>query len=165
MSDRVSRSIVLGVAAAMALWAGALAQEHPSEHPSEHPKAGTATPTVTKEELGEAIEGYIAAETAKGGGAWNVDDPADKAQLKLTLDHVHKDKLASTAPNTYFACADLKNADGHLYDLDVFMTGPDKDHLKVTNVSVHKKDGVERYTWVQKGGVWKKQPVKAQAKT
>jgi len=63
-----------------------------------------------------------------------------------------------TAKDTYFACADLKNADGHMYDLDVFMSGPDKDHLAVTEVSVHKKDGKERYTWAQKGGVWKKEP-------
>src|SRR5882672_7807304 len=35
----------------------------------------------------------------------------------------------------------------------------DKDHLAVTEVSVHKKDGKERYTWAKDGNVWKKVPV------
>jgi hypothetical protein len=38
------------------------------------------------------------------------------------------------------------------------MTGPDKDHLTVTDVSVHKKDGKERYTWAKDGNIWKKVP-------
>jgi hypothetical protein len=159
---RINRAkwIGIGVASCLVLSAGALAQEHPSEHPksAEHPKGHSAG--VSKEELGTAIEAYIAGETAKGGGAWKIEDAEEKTTLMLTLDHVHKDKLTSTAKDTYFACADLKNADGHMYDLDVFMKGPDKDHLKVTEVSVHKKDGTERYTWKQKDGLWKKEPVK-----
>jgi hypothetical protein len=160
MRSRVPQWIVLGFASCLVLSTGSLAQEHPSEHPksAEHPKGKAAG--VSKEDLGAAIEAYIAGETAKGGGAWKIEDGEEKATLMLTLDHVHKDKLASTAKDTYFACADLKNSDGHLYDLDVFMTGRDKDHLKVTEVSVHKKDGHERYTWKQESGVWKKEPVK-----
>ena len=53
-----------------------------------------------------------------------------------------------------------KIADGHMYDLDVFMTGPNKDHLQVTDVSIHKKDGVARYGRENEGTVWKKEPVK-----
>jgi hypothetical protein len=143
----------------MALPLSALvAQEHPSEHPksAEHPN-GTAA-GVTKADLGAAIEAYVKAQQAKGGGTWEVEDKADNATLHLTLDKVHKDKLSMTAKDTYFACADFKNADGHKYDLDVFMTGPDKDHLTVTDVSVHKKDGKERYTWAKDGNIWKKVP-------
>jgi hypothetical protein len=160
MRAKVLQGIIVGIASCLLLPTAPLAQEHPSEHPksAEHPKGKAAG--VSKEDLGAAIEAYIAGETAKGGGAWKIEDPEEKTTLMLTLDHVHKDKLASTAKNTYFACADLKNSDGHLYDLDVFMMGPDKDHLKVTEVTVHKKDGLERYTWMQKDGVWKKEPAK-----
>ena len=155
MRSRLTQWIVLGFASCLMLSTSGFAQDHPKvhpkEHPQEHPKGVSAG--VSKEDLGTAIEAYIAAETAKGGGAWKIEDTEAKTTLTLTLDRVHKDKLATTAKDTYFACADLKSSDGHLYDLDVFMAGPDKDHLKVTEVSVHKKDGTERYTWKQEGGI------------
>lgn len=160
MRGRIRHGLVLGIVLCLTLPANRLlAQEHPKEHPksAEHPK-GDAT-GVTKEDLGSAVETYIKGEMAKGGGTWEIEDRDEKATLHLTLDKVHKDKLAMTAKNTYFACADFKNSDGHTYDLDVFMKGPDKDHLVVTEVSVHKKDGRERYTWEQEGGAWKKVPV------
>jgi hypothetical protein len=148
---------VIGLAfvSCLVLSANLVADEH--RKGGEHPKGHAVG--VSKEDLGEAIEAYIAGETTKGGGAWKIEDSEEKTTLMLTLDHVHKDKLTSTAKDTYFACADLKNSDGHMYDLDVFMTGPDKAHLKVTDVSVHKKDGQERYTWMEESGLWKKQSV------
>ncbi len=165
MKARNPYGLVLVLACCLAIPASLLAQEHPKEHPSEHPKEHPAehpkgnAAGVTKEDLGSAVETYIKGEMAKGGGAWKIEDKDEAATLRLTLDKVHKDKLAATAKDTYFACADLKGADGHMYDLDVFMKGPDKDHLTVTEVSVHKKDGKERYGWALAGGVWKKEPV------
>ena len=125
MSARVPLGIVL-VVLGLSFAAGSLAQEHPMEHPqsAEHPKAEVHA--IAKEDLGTAVEAYIKGEMAKGGGTWTVEDKEGKTTLHLTLDKVHKDKLAMTAKDTYFACADLKNSDGHMYDLDVFMTGPDK---------------------------------------
>ena len=32
---------------------------------------------------------------------------------------------------------------------------------RVTEVTVHKKMGAERYTWFEEGGIWQKKPVKA----
>ena len=157
MRVRTSHGLALGIALCLMLPAnGLLAQEHPKEHPkgAEHSKGGPAG--ITKEDLGSAIEAYIKGEMAKGGGAWEIEDRDGKATLHLTLDKVHKDKLAMTGKDTYFACADFKNSDGHMYDLDVLMKGPDKDHLVVSEVSVHKQDGKERYTWQQEGGVWTK---------
>ena len=48
-----------------------------------------------------------------------------------------------------------------MYDLDVFMTGPDKDHLTFSKFMVHKEAGKERYTWYEQGGVWKTKTVGA----
>jgi len=160
MRARIPYGLVIGTVLCLTLPAsGLLAQEHPKEHPksAEHPK-GAAT-GVTKEDLGAAVEAYIKGEMAKGGGAWEIEDKDEKTTLHLTLDKVHKDKLAMTEKDTYFACADFNNADGHTYDLDIFMKGRDKEHLAVTEVSVHKKDGKERYTWEKEGKVWKKVPV------
>jgi hypothetical protein len=39
------------------------------------------------------------------------------------------------------------------------MKGESVDELTPTEVSVHKEDGVERYTWVEKRGVWRKSPL------
>ena len=149
----VSLTVLLSASAA----APALAQEHPMEHPA---SAKSAEPGIDKTDLAEAITAYIHEEEKKGGGAWSVEDPADTTTLHLTLVRVHDDKLARTAPETYFACADLKDVSGTPYDLDVFMHGKDKDHLKVTDVTIHKKNGKERYTWALSNGIWKKEPVK-----
>lgn len=135
----------------------ASAQEHPTEHPT---PAKSAAPEISKTDLAQAIAAYIRGEEKKGGGSWSVEDPVDKKTLHLTLIRVHDDKLARTAPETYFACADLKDASGMPYDLDVFMHGEDKDDLKVTDVTIHKKNGKERYTWKLSDGIWKKEPVK-----
>ncbi len=158
MRSRRWIALGVGIAVAVMLPAALLAQEHPAEHPKEHPAEHPKDKAkgVTKEELGAAITAYIQGEMKKGGGTWMVKDAEAGTELALTLDKVHMDKLATTAKHTYFACADLKGADGHMYDLDVFMKGPDKASLKVTEVTVHKKDGVERYTWMEEGGVWKK---------
>ena len=73
---------------------------------------------------------------------------------------VHDDRLAQVGDDTFFACTDLKGKDGSMYDLDFFMNGKSADDLRVTQVSVHKKDGVPRYDWKEEGGIWKQIPVK-----
>jgi hypothetical protein len=161
MAVRKARWLVPLVAVAfVAFGATALGQEHPKEHPkgAEHPKEhpkGEAKAAVTKEDLGAAVEAHVKQESEKNG-AFTVDDPVDKKKLSLTLKMVHKDKLSQVGPDTYFACADFAAADGTTYDLDIFMKGPNKNSLQATEVSVHKKNGVERYTWMEEGGVWKK---------
>jgi hypothetical protein len=150
-------ALVIAVAAPAGL---ALAQQHPehpkggAEHP-EHPK-GESKPSLTKDELAEAVEAYVQKESAKHDGAFVVKDPVEKKDLSLTLKQVHRERLSQVAPGTYFACADFSAADGTTYDLDIFMKGKDKDHMKTTDVTIHKKNGVERYTWYEDNGVWKK---------
>ena len=68
---------------------------------------------------------------------------------------MHKDKLAALGDDVYFACTDMKAADGTVYDLDFFMkqTG---HGIETTEVTVHKKSGKARYGWKEVDGVWKK---------
>ena len=144
--------VVLGAAlAATAGGVAALAQEHP-----EHPKAGAKEPGLTKEQIGTAVKDWIGADAKLKGGYFLVWDGSAKKALALTMSKVHDDKLAMTAKDTYFACADFKAEDGTVYDLDIFMKGASAKALDATEVSVHKENGKERYGWKEEGGTWKK---------
>ena len=129
------------------------------EHPAEHPEESGGQAAVTKDQLADAIEAYVKQESAGQGGYFMVMDNKSGQQLKLSLDKVHRKRLSKVGKNTYFACADFTTPDGKIYDLDVFMTGPNKDSLVFSDFSVHKEAGKERYTWYEEGGIWKKQTV------
>src|SRR5215813_387660 len=113
--------------------------EHP-EHPRDEAKGG-----MSMEHLSQAIRDYIAQDSALKGGFFFVYDTVDKKPLQLTLVKVHEDKLAGLGGGVYFACTDLKNADGVVYDLDFFMKSDEDGDLHTTEVAVHKKAGVARY--------------------
>jgi hypothetical protein len=80
--------------------------------------------------------------------------------LALTLSKVHDDRLSSVGTGKYFACVDMKGADGNTYDLDFFLTG-DPGAMKVVETTVHKVNGKPLYNWEEKNGVWRKSPAKA----
>ncbi len=130
--------------------------EHPKsnqEHPTDKKQAG-----LTKAELAAAIRNWVEKESARNDGWLKVDDPVNGKTLQLKLEKVHDDRLSQIKPDTYFACADFVEKDGTKYDIDVFMQGKTKDELRETEVSVHKMNGRERYTWFEENGVWKKKP-------
>ncbi len=131
----------------------ASAQEHPTEHPSEHPTSKKAT--LSKEALADAITDYVTGESNLKGGYFLFFDKQQGKPLALTLDRVHKERLATLGGGVYFACADFKAIDGDMYDLDIFMK-ENKEGLKVTDISLHKKNGQARYIWVEKNGIWSK---------
>lgn len=133
--------------------------EHPEGEGEEHPEdAEPQAVELTLDELADAMEAWVASES-EATGYMEVDDPVTGETLELTLDHVHRERLAHTDEQTYFACADFQAADGTLYDIDIFMEGPNAESLQATEVSVHKVDGDARYTWYEEDGIWKKQPV------
>lgn len=130
--------------------------EHPkkSEHPQDKKQAG-----LTKADLGAAIRTWTEKEAARNDGWLKVEDPVQRKTLELKLEKVHDDRLSQVGPDVYFACADFVEKDGTKYDIDVFMRGKTKDDLQNTEVSVHKVNGKERYTWFEENGVWKKKEV------
>lgn len=146
------------LAAALVLAYPALAtaqQEHP-----EHPEEGeTTAPALTEAELADAIEAHVAAIAEANDGVYPLEDPETGETLNLELVKVHEERLARTAPDTYFACVDFAGPDGTTYDVDFFMTGETADALAFEEFSIHKVDGVERYTWHEEDGVWSKVPV------
>ena len=143
------------------LWVGVSGcggDEHPTEeHPAEEPKS--EGPGVSKQDLSLAIQAFVKTESEKHAGFFEVDDKG--GTLKLSLDRVHEDRLSALGDETYFVCADFKTAAGKLYDLDFFMKGSSPDSLSVTETSVHKEEGQERYTWHEKDGLWSKKQVGA----
>ncbi|HEV8608946.1 MAG TPA: hypothetical protein VGS98_02600 [Thermoanaerobaculia bacterium] len=132
--------------------------EHPKskqqEHPTDKKQAG-----LTKEELGAAIKTWVEKEAAGNDGWLRVQDPVAQKTLQLKIEKVHDDRLSQVKPDVYFACADFVGKDGTKYDIDIFMQGKTKDDLQNTEVSVHKVNGKERYTWFEENGTWKKKPV------
>lgn len=81
--------------------------------------------------------------------------PYQRENLALDLLRVHDDRFSSLGGDKYFACVDMKGADGKIYDIDFFMlvqTGK----LTVTETSVHKINGKPLYNWKEEKGVWKK---------
>lgn len=138
--------------------------EHPAEHPQEHPqgqsqehptKRARAAAAVSKSNLADAVQKHVAAESARNKGNFILVDAASGDTLRLRLKRVHSDKLAALGDNTYFACADFKEKGSKKeYDLDIFMKGATATDLKPTEVTVHKENGVERYTWMEVEGIW-----------
>ena len=75
--------------------------------------------------------------------------------LALDLVKVHDDRLSSVGGGKYFACVDMKAANGTIYDIDFFMAGQ-PGSMRVTETSVHKINGKPLYNWKEEGGVWKR---------
>jgi len=145
------KRVVILLFAAVVSVGFALAQEHP-EHPT-NKKAAKKGYTV--DDIDKGIRAAIAAKETNG--VYQLKD-GDKT-WDLTLDKVHRERLARVDENTYFACTDFKSADNHTVDVDFFMKDDD-GKLVMTDATLHKVDGQPRYNWQEKDGYWVKVPVK-----
>jgi hypothetical protein len=130
------------------------AQEHP-----EHPKAKEKgeQKRVSTADISAGIKKNIEAETKKTSDrTFHVNH--EGKDLALDLIRVHDDRLSDLGGGKYFACVDMKAADGKTYDIDFFLTGQ-PGNMKVTDTAVHKVDGKPLYNWKEENGKWKKVPV------
>jgi hypothetical protein len=159
----------------------AWAQEHP-EHPAgtegsgtqEHPEhPATEEGSAAKEHLEHVVkekkpltiesvalylEGYAAKHAVEQGGWMKLQDEEKEKTLELKLDKIHRERLAKTGEGTYFVCADFLTPEGKAYDLDFWVKETDKG-LEVTETTIHKEEGVARYNWVEKDGIWSRKPL------
>ncbi|MCF6158018.1 MAG: hypothetical protein E3K32_05475 [wastewater metagenome] len=137
-------------------------QEHPEEV-EERPEGATtgAREEVILEDVAGVAEEYV--QENSGDGIFRFYDEKTDTWLNLSLVKIHRDKLAQTKDDEYFVCADFRETDGTLYDLDFFVGGETRDELEVNedSVSIHKVNGNERYTWNynENEDAWVKQPV------
>ncbi len=112
---------------------------------------------VSISEIEEGIKAYIELQKASNQGFFLVNDEGDELRLKLV--RVHTEYLSNLGPNSHFACVDLADEKGDVYDVDFFLEGEPGD-MKVTETSLHKLNGKPRYSWKQVvDKTWRRVPV------
>jgi hypothetical protein len=140
-----------------------LGAEHPVQQPPQFQQfaqlpAGSsqhaATKEITSADISAGIKRHIATER-KNSADRKFHVKYRGKNLALDLMKVHDDRLSSLGGGKYFACVDMKAADGTVYDIDFFMAGQ-PGSMAVTETSVHKINGKPLYNWKEQGGVWKK---------
>ena len=115
----------------------------------------TSVPTA---EIQAGIERHIEEQVRRGGGYFKL--PFGNKELRLKLVRVHTEYLSKLGPRRYFACVDLADVSGDVYDVDFFLAG-DPAAMKVTETTVHKINGQPFYAWEQKSdGTWQRIPLK-----
>ncbi|MFD2202136.1 transglutaminase-like domain-containing protein [Shivajiella indica] len=117
----------------------------------------TSTKKVSIAEIEEGIKTYIDSETQLNDGYFLVRE--EKKELKLKLVRVHTEYLSNLGPSKHFACVDLADEKGDVYDVDFFLEG-EPGNMKVTETSLHKLNGKPYYTWKQLvDKTWRRVPV------
>jgi transglutaminase-like putative cysteine protease len=130
------------------------------------PKAGQGAqaasappePDPAAAEIQAGIERHIDEQVRLGGGYFSL--PFRDQKLRLKLVRVHTEYLSKLGPKRFFACVDLVDVSGDVYDVDFFLAGEPKA-MKVTETTVHKINGQPFYAWEQKSdGTWHRIPMK-----
>jgi transglutaminase-like putative cysteine protease len=112
---------------------------------------------VSIKEIEEGIKAYIDLETQQHNGYFLIND--SERNLKLKLVRVHTEYLSNLGPNRHFACVDLADEKGDVYDVDFFLEG-EPGNMTVTETSLHKLNGKPFYTWKQVvDKTWRRVPV------
>jgi len=132
---------------------------------TDKPEAVTATgDTITKArratipEIEAEIKRHIEQTAAAGDGTFHVSDRGKEYRMKLV--RVHTEYLASLGADSNFACVDLVEESGDVYDVDFFLNGK-PGAMTVTETSVHKLNGKPYYAWKQlPDKTWYRLPMK-----
>jgi transglutaminase-like putative cysteine protease len=112
--------------------------------------------TVVTADIQEGIERHVEEEVRRGGGVFHLRH--GDGTLHLRLVRVHTEYLSHLGPGRHFACVDLVDTSGDVYDVDFFMSG-DPGSMAVTETTVHKINGQPYYLWDQgPDGTWSRIP-------
>ena len=115
--------------------------------------------TVSSKQIAEAVEECIKSRAAANNGIFIAKDEKTGETLELMLKKVYTKTSGKVGDNQYFACAEFVARDGEVYDLDVYVEGKKPESLRFTKFSIHKKGGVERYTWFEVDGICRKKMI------
>jgi hypothetical protein len=114
-------------------------------------------PKVVTADIEAGIKANIAKKVEEGGGYFNMR--TDEKDLRLQLVRVHTEYLSNLGPGRHFACVDLADVSGDVYDVDFFLDG-DPGNMNVTETTLHKLNGKPFYTWKQREDkTWYRLPV------
>jgi transglutaminase-like putative cysteine protease len=122
--------------------------QHKSEEKT-NPTGDTVKPSkkVSIPEIEAGIKSYIQNKTAENDGYFHVTDRGKEFRMKLV--RVHTEYLSNLGPERHFACVDLVDVSGDVYDVDFFMSGKPGE-MTITETTVHKLNGKPYYAWKQK---------------
>jgi transglutaminase-like putative cysteine protease len=115
-----------------------------TDNPQELPAPVAAKVSIDEIEAG--IKSYIDQQTKANGGYFLVNDRGKEFRMKLV--RVHTEYLANVGMKRFFACVDLADETGDVYDVDFFLAG-EAGHMEVTETTVHKLNGKPFYAWKQ----------------
>ena len=133
------------------------------------PPAGDPGNVVTAD-IQAGIERHIAEQVKRGDGYFHLkyrkppasagDQPGPEQELELKLVRVHTEYLSNLGPKSHFACVDLVDVTGDVFDVDFFLQG-DPGAMSVTETTVHKLNGKPFYAWEQHkvDKTWQRIPV------
>ncbi|MEX2564935.1 MAG: transglutaminase-like domain-containing protein, partial [Cyclobacteriaceae bacterium] len=112
---------------------------------------------IAIEDIAQGIKTYIDQKAQENNGFFIIKDGEKLLRLKLV--RVHTEYLSNLGPNRHFACVDLADTSGDVYDVDFFMEGQ-PGQMQVTETTVHKLNGKPFYTWKQREDkTWHRLPV------
>jgi len=103
-------------------------------------------PDLVTDDIKAGIEQHIAGNSTGKGGFYHLN--YEGRELRLKLVKVHIEYLANLGPAYHFACVDLADTDGEVYDVDFFMKG-EPGAMAVTETTIHKVNGQPLYAWEQ----------------
>ena len=125
--------------------------------PDDEKNVPVSVPNVVTADIQAGIETHIEEQVRLGQGYFHLSF-GDK-QLALKLVRVHTEYLANLGPRRHFACVDLADVSGDVYDVDFFLAG-DPGDMTVTETTVHKLNGKPYYLWQQQPDkTWVRVPV------
>ena len=114
-------------------------------------------PKVVTADIEAGIKANIDKKVEEGGGYFHLT--TDEEELRLQLVRVHTEYLSNLGPQRHFACVDLADVNGDVYDVDFFLEG-DPGSMVVTETTLHKLNGKPFYTWKQrKDKTWFRMPL------
>ncbi|MDO8967549.1 transglutaminase-like domain-containing protein [Algoriphagus sp.] len=116
------------------------------QHEPKIAEGSVAAKKIPIAEIEAGIKDFIAAKTAENDGIFPVKD--ENHDLKMKLVRVHTEYLSNLGPKRHFACVDLVDESGDVYDVDFFMEG-EPGTMTVTETTVHKLNGKPFYSWKQ----------------
>src|SRR2546429_7049870 len=117
------------VASFFVLVVSLLAQEHPrapqQSQPQQLPQTTKGAPQAammqsSMSDVSDGLKRFISGYAAKSADK-KFHVPYQRKDLALDLVKLHDDRFSSLGRDKYFQCADMKGADGKIYDNDFFM--------------------------------------------
>ncbi len=113
--------------------------------------AGTEPFSVSPRLVDQQIKAVVRNLSRRTGGWFEVKDSTIGQILRLKLKKVLSDELKPVGKDSFFACTEFKTSDGRFVDMDFVIANVD-GQLSTREATLHRVEGIERYSWVNQEG-------------